>query len=79
MRVLVFSKREWDGMEAALAQLEEGASRLSARVERLGRTGEGGYTALAEATEQLEQAETELEAKQDRWIELAELVENGGE
>ena len=65
-------KREFTSLEPALEKPRRVAEDLQQQMDK-GR--EGGWTFLAELAEKLDAANAEIEEKELRWLELAEILE----
>ncbi|KUG08433.1 ABC-F family ATP-binding cassette domain-containing protein [Solirubrum puertoriconensis] len=63
-------KKEYEQLEAAIGQLEDEKKQL---VEQMN-SGSGTHQQLAEWAARLQQLDADLDAKGERWLELAELV-----
>jgi ATP-binding cassette subfamily F protein uup len=64
-------KKEYEQLEAAIAKLEVEKKQL---VERMN-GGNGSHQQLADWAARLQQVDDELDAKGERWLELAELID----
>ncbi|MEL6676851.1 MAG: ABC-F family ATP-binding cassette domain-containing protein [Bacteroidota bacterium] len=64
-------KREYESLEGEIEALEEKKALLSDQING----GSTDYEALTTWTKELEEVTAELEAKSDRWLELAEIAE----
>lgn len=72
VRKLTFKEtREYEQLEADIGDLEEKRETLLAQIN----AGSTDYEALSSWGEELKAVETELETKSDRWLELAEILE----
>ncbi|OON68604.1 ABC-F family ATP-binding cassette domain-containing protein [Hymenobacter sp. CRA2] len=70
-RATFAEKKEYEQLEAAIAKLEDEKKQL---VEQMN-GGSGSHQQLAEWAARLQQVDDELDAKGERWLELAELVD----
>jgi ATP-binding cassette subfamily F protein uup len=66
------AKKEMADVEKVIDKLKEKAAALQ---EELDSSSDEGWTVLADLTEQLNQVNDEIDEKELRWMELAELVE----
>ncbi|UYZ59608.1 ABC-F family ATP-binding cassette domain-containing protein [Hymenobacter latericus] len=70
-RATFAEKKEYEQLEAAIAKLEDEKKQL---VEQMN-SGSGSHQQLAEWAARLQQLDADLDAKGERWLELAELVD----
>jgi len=68
-------KREYEQLEEEIAQLEETKENLTTQLAELSSTTQPDHQALTETSQQLQQVTDEIETKADRWLELAERME----
>ena len=72
MNDLKKNKREMQNIERKIEQLKEEATELEKKIED---SSEEGWTYLAELTEIMNSKNEEVDEKEMRWLELAELIE----
>merc|ERR1712238_523048 len=72
MNDLKKNKREMQNIERKIEQLKEEATELEKKIED---SSEEGWTYLAELTETMNSKNEEVDEKEMRWLELAELIE----
>jgi len=68
-------KREYEQIELDISRLEEEKVILENQLNELSTSGQSSHQELSETSQQLEKIVKELEEKSDRWLELAEIVE----
>ena len=61
-----------DNLEKAIEKLRGKAKNIQKEIDN---SGEEGWTVLADLTEQLDETNEDIDEKEMRWMELAELVE----
>ena len=66
------SKREFNSLEPAIEKLKASAVKIQAEIES---KSNEGWSVLAELTDKLNALENEIEEKEMRWMELAEILE----
>ncbi|MEM9831484.1 MAG: ABC-F family ATP-binding cassette domain-containing protein [Bacteroidota bacterium] len=68
-------KREYEQVEQEIAQLEEEKEGLMAQLNEISASAQPDHQALTEVSQQLEKVTQQLDEKSDRWLELAERME----
>ncbi|MEM6842042.1 MAG: ABC-F family ATP-binding cassette domain-containing protein [Bacteroidota bacterium] len=68
-------KREYEQVEQEIAQLEEEKEGLMAQLNEISASAQPNHQALTEVSQQLEKVTQQLDEKSDRWLELAERME----
>nr|WKN37755.1 ABC-F family ATP-binding cassette domain-containing protein [Tunicatimonas sp. TK19036] len=68
-------KREYEQLEKEIATLETEKEKLMAQLNELSASGQPDHQILTDTSQQLEQVNQKLDEKSDRWLELAELIE----
>ncbi|WKN42473.1 ABC-F family ATP-binding cassette domain-containing protein [Tunicatimonas pelagia] len=68
-------KREYEQIESDISRLEEEKETLENQLNELSTSGQSSHQELTEASQQLEKVVKELDEKSDRWLELAEIME----
>ncbi|MEM9675414.1 MAG: ABC-F family ATP-binding cassette domain-containing protein, partial [Bacteroidota bacterium] len=68
-------KREYEQLEQEIAQLEETKENLTTQLAELSSITQPDHQALTEVSQQLQQVTEEIDTKTDRWLELAERME----
>ena len=72
MNKLKKSKREMQKLEKDIEKLKEEASALAKQIEE---SSDEGWTFLAELTDKMNEKNEQVDEKEMRWLELAEIVE----
>ena len=67
------AKKDIDNLEKAMERIKAKAAEVQSEIDE---RGDEGWSVLADLTDKLNQYTEELEGKENRWLELAELVEN---
>ncbi|MGD1890084.1 MAG: ABC-F family ATP-binding cassette domain-containing protein [Cyclobacteriaceae bacterium] len=68
-------KREYEQLEQEITQLEETKENLTTQLAELSSTTQPDHQALTETSQQIQQVTEEINTKTDRWLELAERME----
>jgi ATP-binding cassette subfamily F protein uup len=68
-------KREYEQLEQEIAQLEVTKESLTTQLSELSSAAQPDHKALTETSQQLQQVTEEIDTKSDRWLELAERME----
>ncbi len=68
-------KREYQQIESDISRLEKEKATLEHQLNELSTSGQSSHQELSETSQQLEQVVKELDKKSDRWLELAEIME----
>jgi len=66
------AKKDMDNLEKAIEKLKEKAAAIQQDIDK---SSDEGWTVLADLTEQLDRTNKDIDEKEMKWIELAELVE----
>lgn len=67
------AKKDMTNLERAMDKLKAKGAEIQSKID--GTSSEAGWTVLAELTEELDSINTEIDEKEERWMELAEEVE----
>ena len=72
-------KREYEQLEQKIAQLEEAKETLTIQLSELSSAVQPDHEALTKTSQELQQVAEEIDTKTDRWMELAERMEQSNQ